>query len=194
MSAGAISACRAAVFGQNSGMTGDNSNKPGNSGSVRVRDTLDRPLQDLRISLLDRCNFRCPYCMPAAQFTEDYQFLTKSARLSHDEIMRIATIAVDQGVSKLRITGGEPLLDKKVSDLVARLGKLPGVEDLALTTNGVLLGPSAADLAAAGLQRVTISLDSLDETVFAAMSGNKGNFEMASDGIAAAERVRLSPI
>ena len=175
-------------------MTGENPNNPEVTGSERVRDTLGRPLQDLRISLLDRCNFRCPYCMPEAQFTEDYQFLTKSARLSHDEILRIASIAVRQGVSKLRITGGEPLLDKKVTGLVARLRDLPGVEDLALTTNGVLLAPVAAGLAAAGLQRVTISLDSVDEKIFAAMSGNRGHINKVLEGIAAADRAGLSPI
>lgn len=175
-------------------MTGENSSKTEVTGSERVRDTLGRPLQDLRISLLDRCNFRCPYCMPETQYTEDYQFLTKSARLSHAEILRIASIAVGQGVSKLRITGGEPLLDKKVPDLVGQLRDLSGVEDLALTTNGVLLGPVAADLAAAGLQRVTISLDSLDEEVFATMSGNRGDINKVLDGIAAAERAGLAPI
>jgi cyclic pyranopterin phosphate synthase len=175
-------------------MIGENPNNLEVTGSVRVRDTLGRPLQDLRISLLDRCNFRCPYCMPEAQYTEDYQFLTKSARLSHDEILRIASIAVGQGVNKLRITGGEPLLDKKVTGLVARLRDLPGVEDLALTTNGVLLAPVAAGLAAAGLQRVTVSIDSLEEKVFAAMSGDRGDINKVLEGIAAAERAGLSPI
>ena len=175
-------------------MTGEITGKTDVAGSGLVHDTFGRPLQDLRISLLDRCNFRCPYCMPEAQYTEDYQFLTKAARLSHDEILRIASIAVAQGVSKLRITGGEPLLDKKVTGLVSRLSGLSGVEDLALTTNGVLLGAAAAELAAAGLQRVTISLDSLDENIFATMSGNRGDINKVLDGIAAAERAGLSPI
>ena len=157
-------------------------------------DTLGRPLQDLRISLLDRCNFRCPYCMPEAQYTDDYQFLTRSARLNHAEILRIATIAVELGVSKLRITGGEPLLDKKVASLVASLAKLKGVDDLALTTNGVLLAPVARALADAGLHRVTISLDSLDEQVFAAMSGNRGVIRKVLEGIEAAEKAGLAPI
>lgn len=163
-------------------------------GNLVVADTLGRPLQDLRISLLDRCNFRCPYCMPEAEYTEDYQFLSKSARLSHDEIFRLAGIAVGLGVTKLRITGGEPLLDKKVADLVGRLATLPGVEDLALTTNGVLLAPVAQALAAAGLQRVTISLDSLDEDIFRTMSGNRGDISKVLEGIAAAEQAGLSPI
>lgn len=157
-------------------------------------DALGRPMQDLRISLLDRCNFRCPYCMPEAEFNEDYRFLTRAARLDHDEILRVARIAVGLGVNKLRLTGGEPLLDKNVVDLVARLSVIPGVEDLALTTNGVLLAPLAAPLAAAGLHRVTISLDSLDKAVFSAMSGNRGDVDKVLNAIAAAEAAGLSPI
>ena len=159
-----------------------------------VTDTLGRPMQDLRISLLDRCNFRCPYCMPEAEYTEDYQFLSRDDRLSHDEIFRVARIAVALGVSKLRITGGEPLLDKNVSQLVGRLATLAGVEDLALTTNGVLLEPVAERLAAAGLHRVTISLDSLDADVFQTMSGDRGTPDQVLAGIAAAEAAGLSPI
>jgi cyclic pyranopterin phosphate synthase len=151
-------------------------------------------MQDLRISLLDRCNFRCPYCMPEAKFHADYQFLTRGQRLSHDEIFRLAGIAVELGVSKLRLTGGEPLLDKKVADLVARLGTLDGVDDLALTTNGALLAPVAQQLADAGLQRVTISLDSMDESVFSDMSGNRGELSKVLQGIDAAELAGLSPI
>jgi cyclic pyranopterin phosphate synthase len=159
-----------------------------------VRDTFDRPLQDLRISLLDQCNFRCPYCMPEAEYTEDYQFLTRRQRLSHDEIFRLAGIAVGLGVSKLRLTGGEPLLDKKIAKLIAQLSKLQGVDDLALTTNGVLLAPVAQSLADAGLQRVTISLDSLDDDVFGPMSGNRGEVSDVLEGIAAAEKANLAPI
>ena len=180
------------VFGQNSPMS--NNFSAGPAVGNMVSDALGRPMQDLRISLLDRCNFRCPYCMPEAQYTDDYQFLTRSARLSHDEILRIASIAVDHGVSKLRITGGEPLLDKNVASLVASLAKLNGVDDLALTTNGVLLAPVAGALADAGLHRVTISLDSLDEQVFAAMSGNRGVIRKVLEGIEAAEKAGLSPI
>ena len=165
---------------------------PANDGFVR--DTLGRPLQDLRISLLDRCNFRCPYCMPEAEYSDDHQFLSKVDRLSHDEIFRVASIAVGLGVSKLRITGGEPLLDKKVTGLVARLAELEGVDDLALTTNGVLLPPVAKALAAAGLHRVTISLDSLDEDIFATMSGSRGNVAKVLEGIAAAEEAGLTPL
>jgi cyclic pyranopterin phosphate synthase len=157
-------------------------------------DTLGRPLQDLRISLLDRCNFRCPYCMPEAEYNEDYQFLSKVARLSHDEIFRVASIAVGLGVTKLRVTGGEPLLDRNVASLVGRLASLPGVDDLALTTNGMLLSLFAQRLADAGLHRVTISLDSLDEEIFRAMSGNRGDIARVLSGIEAAEKAGLSPI
>ena len=171
-----------------------NDSKRDSAAGPIVADMLGRPMQDLRISLLDRCNFRCPYCMPEAEYNEDYQFLSKSARLSHDEIFRVAAIAVGLGVTKLRVTGGEPLLDKNVASLVGRLATLPGVDDLALTTNGVLLAPFAQKLADAGLQRVTISLDSLDEEIFSAMSGDRGNIARVLDGIAAAEKAGLSPI
>ncbi len=164
------------------------------NGGISVKDAFDRPLQDLRISLLDRCNLRCPYCMPEAKFHADYQFLTRQQRLSHDEIMRIARIAVGLGVSKLRLTGGEPLLDKKVTELVARLGQLQGVDDLALTTNAILLAPVAGKLAEAGLQRVTISLDSLDDDVFQLLSGNRGDLAKVLQGIEAAEAAGLTPI
>lgn len=159
-----------------------------------VRDTRGRPLHDLRISLLDRCNFRCPYCMPEAEFNEDYRFLKRQQLLTHEEIVRISRIAVGLGVSKLRLTGGEPLLDKKVPDLVRRLARLPGVDDLALTTNGSLLAANADRLAAAGLHRVTVSLDSLDEDVFRRMTGNRGELAKVLEGIAAAERAGLAPI
>lgn len=159
-----------------------------------VTDSLGRPLHDLRISLLDRCNFRCPYCMPEAEFNADYQFLKRQQLLAHEEIARIARIAVSLGVSKLRLTGGEPLLDKKVPDLVRTLARLPGVEDLALTTNGSLLAANAERLAGAGLHRVTVSLDSLDDDVFRRMSGNRGELAKVLQGIAAAERAGLTPI
>lgn len=159
-----------------------------------LRDTRGRPLHDLRISLLDRCNFRCPYCMPEDEFHRDYQFLRRQQRLSHDEIVKIAAAAVSLGVSKLRLTGGEPLLDRNVPELVAKLARLDGVEDLALTTNGTLLAPHAARLADAGLRRVTVSLDSLDEAVFHRMSGNRGDLGKVLEGIAAAERAGLSPV
>lgn len=157
-------------------------------------DALGRPLHDLRISLLDRCNLRCPYCMPESEFHSDYQFLRKSERLTHGEILQIARVATGLGVSKLRITGGEPLLDKELPSLIEALAALPGVDDLALTTNGVLLAPVAADLARAGLHRVTVSLDSLDPAVFRAMSGGRGDLDKVLSGIEAAEAAGLAPI
>ncbi len=173
--------------------------KPGSTeaavgASSEVRDALDRPLHDLRISLLDRCNFRCPYCMPEAQYHADYQFLKRAERLSHEEIVTIARVAVGLGVSKLRLTGGEPLLDKKTPDLVGNLARLEGVDDLALTTNGMLLAPAAARLADAGLQRVTVSLDSVDPAIFRQMSGNRGELARVLEGIEAAARAGLAPI
>jgi cyclic pyranopterin phosphate synthase len=158
------------------------------------KDTLGRPIRDLRISVLDRCNFRCPYCMPKTKYHANYQFLKKQECLSYREIQRIASAAVGLGVTKLRLTGGEPLLDKKIPDLIARLSKLSGVDDFALTTNGMLLAPIAKTLADAGLQRVTISLDSLDEETFRSMSGNRGDLTKVLQGIEAAEKAGLTPI
>ena len=162
--------------------------------SLPTNDALGRPLHDLRISLLDRCNFRCPYCMPETEFHADFQFLKKQELLSHAEILKIAAVAVSLGVSKLRVTGGEPLLDKKVHELLAGLSQLPGVEDLALTTNGMLLGPMAQRLADSGLNRVTISLDSLDPDVFRRMSGGRGDIDKVLKGIDAAVSAGLTPI
>lgn len=186
---------RGAIIGQNGGMHSVPANGKDNSDAgPEVRDTRGRPLQDLRISLLDRCNFRCPYCMPETKFHKDYQFLTRQQRLSHEEILRLARIAVGLGVTKLRLTGGEPLLDKNVVKLISGLRELNGVDDLALTTNGVLLAPVADALAAAGLQRVTISLDSMDSEIFRLMSGRRGELDKVLAGIAAAEKAGLSPI
>ena len=159
-----------------------------------VRDRLGRPVRDLRISLLDRCNFRCPYCMPESQFNSDYEFLKKPQVLTHDEIVTIAKVAVGLGVNKLRLTGGEPLLDKNVPSLVRALAVLDGVDDLALTTNGMLLAPMAGKLADAGLHRVTVSLDTLDEKIFREMSGNRGDLSKVLRGIEAAEEAGLSPV
>lgn len=159
-----------------------------------IRDTRGRPLHDLRISLLDRCNFRCPYCMPEDEYHSDFQFLNRKERLTHAEIVRVAAAAVRLGVSKLRLTGGEPLLDRNVPNLVSALARLGGVEDLALTTNGTLLAAHASRLAEAGLRRVTVSLDSLDEAVFRRMSGNRGDLGKVLQGIEAAERAGFAPI
>ncbi|HEY6453455.1 MAG TPA: GTP 3',8-cyclase MoaA [Steroidobacteraceae bacterium] len=160
----------------------------------RVQDTFGRPLRDLRISVTDRCNFRCPYCMPRERFHAEYRFLKSGERLSFEEILRLTRLFVEIGVVKLRITGGEPLLRPGLPDLIGDLTTLPGIEDIALTTNGVLLAQQAAALSAAGLKRVTVSLDSLDPAVFAAMSGGFGTVDDVLEGIAAAQRAGLSPI
>jgi cyclic pyranopterin phosphate synthase len=161
---------------------------------VETCDALQRPMHDLRISLLDRCNFRCPYCMPVSEYHEDYEFLTRPERLTYDEILAVARAAAALGVSKLRITGGEPLLDRKLPDLVAGLAALTGIEDLAMTTNAMLLAPLADTLAEAGLRRVTVSLDSIDEQVFLRMSGGRGELGKVLAGIEAAEDAGLAPI
>ena len=134
-----------------------------------IVDTLGRPLRDLRISVTDRCNFRCVYCMPREVFGRDYRFLPRRELLTFEEIERVAGIFVSLGVNKLRITGGEPLLRRDLDVLVGRLARLGGL-DLTLTTNGALLAQKARPLAAAGLTRVTVSLDSLDDEVFRAMN------------------------
>ena len=157
------------------------------SSADRPRDQLGRPLHDLRISVMDRCNFRCPYCMPESTYGEHFRFLGNDERLSFDEIERLSRLAASLGVSKLRLTGGEPLLRPKLAELVSRLRRLDGVDDLALTTNGVLLARHAAELRAAGLDRVTISLDTLDPAVFHRMSGGRGALQDVLSGIEAAQ-------
>ena len=158
------------------------------------RDTLARPVRDLRISVMDRCNFRCPYCMPRETYDEKYRFLGSHERLSFDEIVRLARLFVQLGVRKLRLTGGEPLLRANLPDLIGDLTAIPGVEDVALTTNGVLLARYASELKAAGLKRVTVSLDSLDREVFTRMSGGFGGVDEVLDGIEHARRAELAPI
>jgi cyclic pyranopterin phosphate synthase len=157
-------------------------------------DTLRRPLTDLRISVMDRCNFRCPYCMPRERFHEHYPFLKTAERLGFDEIIRLARLFTPLGVRKLRITGGEPLLRVNLPDLIADLNVLPGIEDIAMTTNGVLLARYASELKAAGLSRVTVSLDSLDQDIFARMNGGFGRVGDVLDGIEAARSAGLGPI
>jgi cyclic pyranopterin phosphate synthase len=161
---------------------------------ARTRDRLGRPMHDLRISVMDRCNFRCPYCMPKETFHDRYRFLRSSERLGFEEIVRVARAAVALGVGKLRLTGGEPLLRAGLADLVGELSMIEGVEDLALTTNGVLLAQHAAELKGNGLDRVTVSLDSLDPEVFARMSGGFGGLEQVLEGIAAALEAGLNPV
>ncbi len=152
-------------------------------------DRLGRPLRDLRISVTDRCNFRCVYCMPKEVFGRDYAFLPRAQLLDYEEITRLARAFVANGVSKIRITGGEPLVRKHVERLVEMLAEL-GVE-LTLTTNGTLLPQKAQALADAGLTRVTVSLDSLDDATFRAMNDVNFPVERVLDGIAAAAAVGL---
>ncbi len=161
---------------------------------LRVHDLLRRPLHDLRISVTDKCNLRCTYCMPADHYHENYEFLKREDLLTFEEITRIARLFVDAGVSKLRITGGEPLLRKDLPALVAMLREIAGVEDLALTTNAILLPQLAAPLKAAGLDRVTVSLDSLNDEVFQQMNGRGVRVQTVLDGIAAAVAAGLGPI
>ncbi|MBI0445381.1 GTP 3',8-cyclase MoaA [Deinococcus sp. DB0503] len=163
----------------------------GYGGSVLV-DRLGRPLRDLRISVTDRCNLRCTYCMPAEVFGPDYAFLPRTELLTFEEIERLARAFVDLGVRKLRLTGGEPLLRRDLPELVARLGRIAGVEDIALTTNGLLLPRLAGDLEGAGLKRVTVSLDSLDPEVFGRMNGLNVHPQRVLDGIEAALQAGLS--
>ncbi len=146
-----------------------------------------RPLRDLRISVIDRCNFRCPYCMPIERFGGPSAFMPKGDWLRPDEIERIARAFVALGVRKLRLTGGEPLLRTELPEIVERLARIDGVEDLALTTNAVLLPRHAGALRQAGLRRLTISLDALDAAVFKRMSGGQGDVADVLAGVAAAE-------
>lgn len=156
-------------------------------------DVRGRLLRDLRISVTDRCNFRCVYCMPRATFDEGHRFLQRSALMSFEEIERIARVFVAQGVSKIRLTGGEPLLRKGIDDLIRLLARIPDLE-ITLTTNGTLLPKLAGRLKEAGLNRITVSLDSLDDTVFQRM--NDAEFPVASvlAGIAAAEEAGFDQI
>ena len=159
-----------------------------------ITDTMGRPLKDLRISVTDRCNFRCTYCMPAEIFGESYKFLPKDEILSFEEIARLARIFVEFGVNKLRITGGEPLLRTDLHILIAMLTGMPGLEDLTLTTNAYLLPQQAQQLKDAGLQRITISLDTLDDEVFKEMNGRGISIDRVLQGIDAAAAVGLAPI
>jgi cyclic pyranopterin phosphate synthase len=163
-------------------------------GAANPLDRLGRPLHDLRISVMDRCNFRCPYCMPKEQFHDHYKFLNSQERLSFAEITRLARLFADLGVRKLRLTGGEPLLRANLSDLIGDLQGIPGIEDIALTTNGVLLGQHAVDLYANGLKRVTVSLDSVDPETFKRMSGGFAALDQVLHGIDAAVSAGLAPI
>ncbi|RPJ48180.1 MAG: GTP 3',8-cyclase MoaA [Betaproteobacteria bacterium] len=161
--------------------------------SAVSRDRRGRPLRDLRISVTDRCNFRCVYCMPKEKFGSDYQFLERSALLSFEEIVRLARVFRHHGIEKIRITGGEPLVRRNIEQLIRMLAAIPGL-DLTLTTNGSLLAKKAAALRAAGLQRITVSLDSLDDAVFKAMNDVDFPVSRVLEGIDAAAAAGFSPI
>jgi len=163
-------------------------------GASHPLDRLGRPLHDLRISVMDRCNFRCPYCMPKDQFHDHYRFLRSQERLSFEEIVRLSRLFASLGVRKLRLTGGEPLLRANLPELIGDLTSIAGIEDIALTTNGVLLAQHAVDLQANGLQRVTVSLDTLDPDLFTRMSGGFGALNQVLQGIDAAIAAGLSPV
>ncbi len=158
---------------------------------VAASDRLGRPVRDLRISVIDRCNFRCTFCMPADR---EYRFLPRNELLSFEEIERLVRLFARLGVRKLRLTGGEPLLRRGIEDLVQLLRGVPGIEDIALTTNGALLGAKAEALAKAGLDRVTVSVESLRDDVFGRVNGLGRGVASVLDGIEAAAAAGLGPI
>ncbi len=162
--------------------------------TVPITDKMQRPLRDFRISVTDRCNFRCTYCMPAEVYGEAYKFLPNKELLSFEEITRISQVMVNLGVEKLRLTGGEPLVRQNLDTLVGQLASIDGVRDIAMTTNGVFLPRYAEALKAAGLRRVTVSLDSLDNEVFRHLNGGKADVDDILAGIRAAEAAGLTPI
>jgi GTP 3',8-cyclase len=160
-----------------------------------VTDTLGRPLRDLRISVTDRCNFRCVYCMPRDVFGHDYEFLERAELLTFEEIERLARVFVgDHGVRKIRLTGGEPLVRRDVERLVEILAPIPGLADLAITTNGSALARKAQALKDAGLRRITVSLDSLDNQVFAAINDVRFPVDRVLAGIDAVTAAGLAAI
>ncbi|HDR4895764.1 GTP 3',8-cyclase MoaA [Bacillus thuringiensis] len=156
-----------------------------------VKDFFGRPLQDLRISVIDRCNFRCTYCMPAEIFGPDYAFLKDEFLLTFDEIERLAKLFVNIGVRKIRITGGEPLLRKDLAKLIARLVKIDGLIDIGLTTNAIHLTKQAKALKEAGLHRVNVSLDAIDDDIFKNINGRNINTKPVIKGIIAAKEAGL---
>lgn len=156
-----------------------------------IKDSLKRPLQDLRISVIDRCNFRCTYCMPAEVFGPDYAFLKEELLLTFDEIERLARLFISMGVNKIRLTGGEPLLRKDLSTLIARLTNLEGLQDIGLTTNGIHLAKQAKALKDAGLKRVNISLDAIEDHVFQKINGRNISTKPVLKGVQAAKAAGL---
>lgn len=159
--------------------------------TVAVHDKLNRPLRDLRISLIDKCNFRCTYCMPKEIFGDSYKFLPQEELLTYEEITRITSSFVKLGVRKIRLTGGEPLFRKNVHDLVRMLSEIQDIQDIALTTNGVYLPKQAKLLKEAGLHRVNVSLDALDDDIFKEMNGRQVAVKYVLKGIEAARNVGL---
>ncbi|WAH36908.1 GTP 3',8-cyclase MoaA [Alicyclobacillus dauci] len=159
------------------------------------RDKLGRPLRDLRISLTDRCNFRCRYCMPREKFGPDYAFLSNDEILTIDEIVRVTGLLAKLGVEKVRLTGGEPLLRRDIADIIARITEIEGIEDIALTTNGSLLtAKRAKSLADAGLKRITISLDAMNESIFQGVNDVGFPVHRVLKAIAAAQDAGLEPV
>lgn len=156
-----------------------------------IRDTLNRPLRDLRISVTDRCNFRCQYCMPAELFGPDFEFLPRQKLLSFEELNRVTRIFASLGVEKIRITGGEPLMRKDLPEFIKMISNMEGIRDIAMTTNGSLLASQAKVLKEAGLHRVTVSLDSLDDERFGKMNGRGIHVSRILEGIDAAASVGL---
>lgn len=159
-----------------------------------INDTLQRPFRDLRISVTDRCNFRCSYCMPAEIYGERYEFLSRKDLLTFEEITRLTSIFTGLGAGKVRITGGEPLVRNEIELLIKSLSEINEITDLTLTTNAYLLPQKADTLKKAGLQRVTISLDSLEDSIFKQMNGRGFGIERVLQGIKAAECAGLTPI
>jgi cyclic pyranopterin phosphate synthase len=159
-----------------------------------IHDTFHRPLKDLRISVTDRCNFRCTYCMPDKIDTHRYSFLKSREWLAFDEIVRLTKLFVGLGVTKIRLTGGEPLLRPNLVELIGKLRAIGGIKDLALTTNGSLLSEYAHGLKGAGLDRVTVSLDTLDARLFHQMSGDKGDLKKVLEGIKICEELDFASI
>jgi cyclic pyranopterin phosphate synthase len=161
---------------------------------ITIQDAFGRPIRDLRISVTDRCNFRCTYCMPAEIFGERYHFLAKEEVLSYEEITRLTRLFVAVGVKKVRLTGGEPLVRKDIHELVAQLSGIKGVDELTLTTNGYLLAEQARRLKDAGLSRITVSLDSMDPEAYAAINGRGYDPSRTLAGIEAAVNAGLGPV
>ena len=159
-----------------------------------ITDKFNRPMRDLRVSVTDRCNFRCPYCMPAEIYGERYHFLPKPQLLTFEEVSRLVSIFVGLGVTKVRLTGGEPLVRANLDSLVGFLSQIQGIQDLTLTTNGYLLARQARGLKEAGLKRVTVSLDSPDDEVFSQMNGRGYGVTRVLQGIERAAQVGMSPI